>query len=73
VLIAEGQGLARAGLRVLLDGQHFLRVSAEGATRDEAVAASTRDSSDLVRMDFELPDGGGVSTPHRGELRTLAA
>ena len=65
VLIAEGQGLVRAGLRLLLDNQPDLRVTAEAATSEEAVAAARETDPDVVLMDLDLPGRGGVDATRR--------
>ena len=59
VVIAEGQGLVRAAFRVLLEQEGML-VTAEAATADEAVGAARATAPDVVLMDLELPDAGGV-------------
>jgi DNA-binding NarL/FixJ family response regulator len=55
VLIAEGQGLVRAGFHVLLDGQEDMRVVADAATGEAAVYAAERTRPDVVVMDIGLP------------------
>jgi DNA-binding NarL/FixJ family response regulator len=65
VLVAEGQGLVRAGLRVLLDGQDGMVVAAEAATADEAVAAARTIAPDVVLMDLDLPEAGGIEATRR--------
>ena len=65
VLVAEGQGLVRAGLRVLLDGQDGMVVAAKAATADEAVAAARTTAPDVVLMDFDLPGAGGIEATRR--------
>jgi DNA-binding NarL/FixJ family response regulator len=65
LLIADGQGLVRAGLRALLEQQPGLRVVADAATGDEAVAATARMRPDVVLMDLDLPAAGGVPATRR--------
>jgi DNA-binding NarL/FixJ family response regulator len=65
VLVAEGRGLVRAGLRVLLDSQDGMVVAAEAATADEAVAAARAVEPDVVLMDLDLPATGGVEAVRR--------
>jgi DNA-binding NarL/FixJ family response regulator len=65
LLIADGQGLVRAGLRALLEQQPGLRVVADAATGDEAVAAAERTCPDVVLLDLDLPPAGGVAATRR--------
>jgi DNA-binding NarL/FixJ family response regulator len=65
VLVAEGQGLVRAGLRVLLDGQDGIVVAAEAATAEEAVIATRATGADVVLMDLDLPGAGGIEATRR--------
>ena len=60
VVIAEGQGLVRAGFRVLLEHQEGIVVTADAATADEAVAATRATAPDVVLMDLDLPGAGGI-------------
>ena len=55
VLVADGQALVRAGLRLLLESCERLRVVAEGATGEEAVALARRISPDVALVDTRLP------------------
>jgi DNA-binding NarL/FixJ family response regulator len=65
VVIAERQGLVRAGFRVLLERLDGVVVTADAATSDEAVAATRATRPDVVLMDFDLPDAGGLETTQR--------
>lgn len=60
VLIAEGEGLVRAGFRALLGGADDLSVEAVAATGEQAVAAALETRPDVVLMDASLPGTGGV-------------
>jgi DNA-binding NarL/FixJ family response regulator len=60
IVIAEGQGLVRGALRVLLDHQDGMVVTAGSATTEEAVAAACETRPDVVLMDFDLPGCGGI-------------
>lgn len=55
VVIAEGQGLVRAGLRALIERQDGMRVDAEAATGEQALAAARSLRPDVVLMDADLP------------------
>jgi DNA-binding NarL/FixJ family response regulator len=60
VMIAEEQGLIRAGFRLLLERHEGVRVEAEAATGEQALAAVRRVHPDIVLMDFDLPGTGGI-------------
>jgi DNA-binding NarL/FixJ family response regulator len=55
VLIAEAQGLVRAGLRSLLESRTDISVTGEASTGDDAVATARRIQPDVVLMDAGLP------------------
>ncbi|RKQ86866.1 DNA-binding NarL/FixJ family response regulator [Solirubrobacter pauli] len=65
VVIAEGQGLARAGFRLLLERQDGVVVTAAAASSDEAVAVTRATRPDVVLIDADLPGGGGFATTRR--------
>jgi DNA-binding NarL/FixJ family response regulator len=65
VVIAEGQGLVRAGLRVLLENQEGMHVVAEAANDADAVDAVDATHPDVVLMDSELPGAGGIEAARR--------
>lgn len=65
VVIAEGQGLARAGFRLLLERQDGVVVTAAAASSDEAVAVARATRPDVVLIDADLPGGGGFATTRR--------
>jgi DNA-binding NarL/FixJ family response regulator len=65
VVIAEGQGLVRAGFRVLLEGQEGMRIVGESATAEDTVVTALQTRPDVVLMDFELPGAGGIEAARR--------
>ncbi len=65
IVVAEGHGLVRAGLRALLERQEGMRVAAEAATGEDAVAATREVRPDVVLIDMDLPGGGGLATAQR--------
>jgi DNA-binding NarL/FixJ family response regulator len=65
VVIAEAQGLVRAGFRLLIEGQDDMVVTAEAGTAEDAVAAAGATGPDVVLMDLDLPEPGGIEAAHR--------
>lgn len=55
VLIADGQGLVRAGFRALLESAGHMSVVGEAATGDEALDLVRRARPDVVLLDANLP------------------
>jgi DNA-binding NarL/FixJ family response regulator len=73
VLIADDQGLVRAGFRKLLESEGGLRVVAEAADGLEAVALARRLQPDVVLMDIRMPRLDGLEATRRlldGPTRT---
>lgn len=61
VLIADDQAMIRAGLVALLSAEPGLRVLAEAADGDSAVAAVRRRRPDVVLMDVRMPGKDGIT------------
>ena len=61
VLLADDQGLVRAGFRALLDAQDDIEVVGEASDGDEAVRMSRRFGPDVVLMDIRMPGTDGLS------------
>jgi AmiR/NasT family two-component response regulator len=55
VLIADGQALVRAGLRMLLEADRRISVIAEAGTGEEAVALARETRPDVVLVEERLP------------------
>jgi DNA-binding NarL/FixJ family response regulator len=60
VLVADDQGLVRAGFRMILEAQPDIEVVAEAVDGVEAVAAARRLRPDVVLMDIRMPRMDGL-------------
>jgi DNA-binding NarL/FixJ family response regulator len=60
VLVADDQGLIRAGFSALLSAEEDIDVVGEAASGREAVAAVRAHRPDVVLMDIRMPDGDGL-------------
>jgi DNA-binding NarL/FixJ family response regulator len=60
VVIAERQGLLRAGIRILLESQDAIVVAGEAATGADAVAAVRAVRPDVVLVDMDLTGTDGL-------------
>jgi DNA-binding NarL/FixJ family response regulator len=65
VLLADDQGLVRAGFRALLDAQPDIEVVAEAADGVEAVELAVRERPDVVLMDIRMPRLDGLEATRR--------
>jgi DNA-binding NarL/FixJ family response regulator len=65
VVIADDQGMVRAGLRSLLEDERDLRVVAEAADGTEAVSAVERHRPDVALMDIRMPELDGLAATRR--------
>ena len=61
VIIADDQGMMRAGLRSLLDGERDIEVVAEAGDGEEAVAAVRRHRPDVALLDIRMPKLDGIA------------
>jgi DNA-binding NarL/FixJ family response regulator len=65
VLLADDQGLVRAGFRALLDAEPDIEVVAEAADGVEAVELTRRERPDVVLMDVRMPRMDGLEATRR--------
>jgi DNA-binding NarL/FixJ family response regulator len=65
VLVADDQGLVRAGLRMILNAEPDIEVVAEAADGEEAVACACSFSPDVVLMDIRMPGVDGIDATRR--------
>ena len=71
VVIVDGQHLIRAGFSLILQAQDELRVIAEGATADEAVALVERHRPDVVCISAKFADGDADGFDATRRIRAL--
>lgn len=67
IVIADDQTIFRDGLRMLLESDPAIRVVGEAAEPIAAVELARAHEPDLLMLDLEMPNGGGL-----GALRELA-
>jgi DNA-binding NarL/FixJ family response regulator len=65
VLVAEDQGVGRAGVVMLLNAEPDIHVAGEAADGRDAVALARSIRPDVVLMDLEMPEIGGVEATRR--------
>ncbi len=65
VVLADDQGLVRAGFRALLDAQADIEVVGEAGDGDEAVAMAADLTPDVVLMDIRMPGTDGLTATRR--------
>jgi DNA-binding NarL/FixJ family response regulator len=65
VVIADDQGLVRAGFRALLDAQADITVLGEASDGAEAIALALEHRPDVVLMDIRMPGLDGLAATRR--------
>jgi DNA-binding NarL/FixJ family response regulator len=73
LLIADGQGLVRAGFRALLESVGRMSVVGEAASGDEALDLVRRARPDVVLLDANLPGSGCVEVTRQILAQSSAA
>ena len=61
VVIADDQGMVRAGLRSLLEGERDIEVVGEASDGAQVLALVRRSEPDVVLMDVRMPQRDGIS------------
>ncbi|TCZ79300.1 response regulator transcription factor [Paenibacillus albiflavus] len=61
VIIVDDQHLVRHGLRFIINAQEDMEVVGEAAGGHEAVRLANRVCPDVVLMDVQMPEGGGIA------------
>jgi DNA-binding NarL/FixJ family response regulator len=65
IVLADDQGLVRAGFRALLDAQDDMSVVGEATDGAEATALTARHRPDVVLMDIRMPGVDGLTATRR--------
>jgi DNA-binding NarL/FixJ family response regulator len=65
VLLADDQALVRGGFRALIDSEDDMRVVAQAATGDDAVALTLDHLPEVVLMDIRMPGLDGLEATRR--------
>ena len=65
ILIADDDGVMRAGLRALLETESDLRVIGEATDSEEAVRLVSELQPDVVLLDISMPGQGGIKVTRR--------
>ena len=73
VLLADGQGLVRAGFRALLEATERIRVVGEAASGEQAVALARRLRPDVALIDAMLPGLDSIQVTRQISSQSRAA
>ncbi|MEV4713087.1 response regulator transcription factor [Micromonospora sp. NPDC049374] len=65
VLLVDDQSLIRAGFRALIEAEDDLKVVAEGADGNQAVALAARHLPDVALIDIQMPVLDGIEATRR--------
>jgi DNA-binding NarL/FixJ family response regulator len=65
VLLADDQALVRGGFRLILEAEPDIKVVAEAADGEQAVAGALETRPDLVLMDIRMPVLDGIGAAKR--------
>jgi two-component system response regulator NreC len=64
-MIVDDHALLRSGLRMLVDGQHDMKVVGEAGTLHEAIEAVPKLAPDIITLDLSMPGASGVASVER--------
>jgi DNA-binding NarL/FixJ family response regulator len=64
VLLADDQGLIRAGFRVLLEAADDIEVVGEAVNGDQAIELARSGRPDVILMDIRMPGTDGLAATH---------
>lgn len=65
VLIADDQAMVRSGLRLILEAESDIAVTAEVGDGEEAVRVARREKPDVILMDVRMPNLDGLAATRR--------
>ncbi|MCP5027895.1 MAG: response regulator transcription factor [Actinomycetia bacterium] len=65
VLLADDDGLVRAGMSMIAETTDDITVVGEAATGSEAVEMAARLEPDVILMDIQMPGGDGIEATRR--------
>lgn len=76
VALVDDQELIRAGLAMVIDGSDDMRVVVQAADGEQALAALSRTTADVVLMDVQMPRMNGIDatkeiTAHEGAPKVV--
>jgi two-component system, sensor histidine kinase and response regulator len=72
VVLVDDQALIRTGIRALLDAEDDIEVVAEGADGREGLALAAEHRPDIVLMDVQMPEMGGLEAARAIRARERA-
>ena len=70
VLLVDDHAMLRAGIRLLIAGQHDMTVVGEAGTLREAIEAAEKLLPEVIVLDLSMPGGSGVAGVQR--MRAVA-
>ena len=71
IVLVDDDALVRAGLRLMLDGAHGIRVVAEAADGAEVPGVLDAHPADVVLMDLRMPGVDGIAATRRVRARPM--